>query len=90
MRDYSITMLYKKNNKELFKHEHIIFVSRFLINKLIKEEHYYIDGTFNYSSEFKQLLVIIYHDKEKNKRFPGLFALTNNKHKKYFNYLRSN
>ena len=87
MRDYSLTMLYKKNNKDLFKHEHIIFVSDFFINKLIKAEHYYIDGTFIYPSEFKQLLVILYHDKEKNKRYPGLFALTNNKHEEGYYHL---
>ena len=69
------------------KHEHIIFVSDFFIKKLIKAEHFYIDGTFIYPSEFKQLLVILYHDREKNKRFPGLFALTNNKHEEGYYYL---
>ena len=31
MRDYTITMLYKKNNKDLFQHEHIIFISDYFI-----------------------------------------------------------
>lgn len=87
MRDYSITISYKKNNKDLFKHEHITFVSDFFLKKLIKAEHFYIDGTFIYPSEFKQLLVILYHDREKNKRFPGLFALTNKKHEEGYYYL---
>ena len=28
----------------------------------------------------------MYHDKEKNKRFPGLFAITNNKHEEGYYY----
>ena len=52
MRDFSITMLYKKNNKDLFKHEHIIFVSDYFIKKLIKSEHYYINGIFIYPPDF--------------------------------------
>ena len=79
MRDYSVTMLYKKNNKDIFQHEHIIFISDYFIKKLNKSEHYYIDGTFIYPSDFRQMIVILYYDNEKQKRFPGLYALINNK-----------
>ena len=41
--------------------------------------HWYIDGTFVYPKGFKHLIVILYYDYELKKRFPGLFALTNNK-----------
>ena len=62
-------------------------MSDFFINKLNKEKYFYIDRTFISPFEFKQLLVIIYYDSEKNKRFPGLFALTNNKHEEGYYYL---
>ena len=65
VRDYSFTMLYKKNNKDLFQHEHIIFVSDYFIKKLIKSEYFYIDGTFIYPADFKQKIVILYFDDEK-------------------------
>ena len=87
MRDYCITMLYKKNNKDVFQHEHIIFVSDYFIKKLYKSEHFYIDGTFIYPSDFKQMIVILYFDNEKRKRFPGLFALMNNKKEEVYFYL---
>ena len=87
MRDYCITMLYKKNNKDVFQHEHIIFVSDYFIKKLYKSEHFYIDGTFIYPSDFKQMIVILYFDNEKRKRFPGLFALMNNKKEEGYFYL---
>ena len=51
-------MLYKKNSKDLFQHKHIIFVYDYFIKKLIKSEHFYIDGTFIYPADFKQIIVI--------------------------------
>ena len=33
------------------------------------------------------MLVILYYDNEKNKRFPGLFALINNKQEEGYLYL---
>ena len=72
-------MLYNKDNISLFQHEHIIYVSDYFIKKLNKSSHFYIDGTFVYPKGFKQLIVILYYDSDLNKRFPGLFALINNK-----------
>ena len=54
----------------------------FFINKLNKAEHFYIDRTFIYPSEFKKLLVILYYDNEKNKRFTGLFELNKKSERK--------
>ena len=54
---------------------------------LNKSEHYYIDGTFIYPSDFRQMIVILYYDNEKQKRFPGLYALINNKQEEGYYYL---
>ena len=79
LRDYNLTMVYNKSNKSMFQHEYIIFISDYFIKKLNTAKHFYIDGTFVYPKDFKQLIVILYVDENLNKKFPGLFALINNK-----------
>ena len=46
---------------------------------MAESPHFYIDGTFVYPSDFKQLIVILFYDIYINKRIPGVFALINNK-----------
>ena len=70
LRDFSQTILYNKNNNSTFQHEHIIFISDYFIKKLNKAEHFYIDGTFIYPQDFKQLIVILYLEENINKRMP--------------------
>ena len=45
----------------------------------------YIDETFLYPPGFDQLIVILYRDESSGVRYPGLFALINNK--KYERYM---
>ena len=84
LRDYSYTLIYNSNGKSQFIHEHMIFISNFFIRKLQSSTHWYVDGTFVYPNEFSQLIVILYRDDILEKRFPGLYALINNK--KYEGY----
>lgn len=42
-------------------------------------EHWYIDNTWIYLKGYRQLIIILYLDKNSNKRFPGMFCLINNK-----------
>ena len=79
MRDYTLTMIYNKNNKSQFQQEHANYISDYFIEKLSSSPHYYIDGTFIFPKDFKQLIVILYYDEELRKRFPDLYALINNK-----------
>jgi len=80
MRDFTSTYIYKtKNSEQLIKHEHIIFISPFQIRKILSSLHLYIDCTFIYPKDFKQLLVILYYDEEIEKRAPGCYILLNNK-----------
>ena len=85
MRDYTNRLLYNKAGKNQLKHEHMIFVLNFFIRKLNSAKHWYFDGTSVYSKDFSQLIVILYKDDKLNIRFPGLFALINNK--KYEGYI---
>ncbi len=87
MRDYTLTMIYNKNNKLMFQHEHIIYISDYVIRKLKYSTHWHIDGTFVYPKGLCQLIVILYYDERLQKRFPGLFALTNNKKEKGYEFL---
>ena len=79
LRDYTYTNLYNKSGKTLFLHEHMIFISNYFIKKLNAAEHIYIDGTFIFPPGFKQFIVILYRDETSGKRYPGLYALINNK-----------
>ena len=58
---------------------HVIYISDYFIKKLNNATHFYIDGTFIYPPDFKQLIVILYYDNIIKKRMAGLFALINNK-----------
>ena len=49
--------------------------------------HIYIDGTFLNPPGFVQLIVILYRDESSGKRYPGLFALINNKKEAGYIYL---
>ena len=55
--------------------------------KLRDSKHFYIDGTFLYPKVFSQLIVILYIDDKSGKRYPGLYALINNKKEEGYKYL---
>ena len=52
LREYINKLLYYKNGKKLFRHEHIIYSSDFFIKKITKSIHWYIDGTFLFPKDF--------------------------------------
>ena len=87
LRDYSYITLYNASGKSQFIHEHFIFISNYFIKKLIQAEHLYIDGTFIFPPGFIQLIVILYRDDNSGVRYPGLFALINNKKFEGYKYL---
>ena len=62
---------------KIFKSKSILLNSYF-IRKLRAAEHFYIDGTFIFPRGFKQLIVILSKDNNKNTRFLRVFALKNN------------
>ena len=79
LREYKFSLIYNKTGKKLLSHEHIIYCSNFFIRKLQNADHWYIDGTWIYPKGFRQLIIILYYDKSSKKRYPGLYALINNK-----------
>ena len=79
LRDYTYKTIYTKDGKSNINHEHIIYISNFYIKKLRESKHFYIDGTFVNPNGFKQFIVILYYVQNLVKRFPGVFALINNK-----------
>ena len=81
--------LYNKSGKSQFIYEHMIFVSNYFLRKIRAAVHIYIDGTFLYPEGFSQLIVILYRDENSGKRYPGLFALINNKKEEGYKYLFS-
>ena len=79
LRDYTYKTIYSKDGKSIINHEHVIYISDFYIKKLRESKHFYIDGTFVNPKGFKQLIVILYYEQNLERRFPGVFALINNK-----------
>ena len=53
-------------------------------------EHFYIDSTFLYTKGFSQLIAILYIDGKSGKRYPGLYALINNKKEEGYKILFNN
>ena len=90
LRDYCHITLYNSSGKSLFLHEHMIFISNYFIKKVKLASHIYIDGTFLYPKDFKQLIIILYRNDESGIRYPGLFALINNKKYEGYRYLFQN
>ena len=87
LRDYNYITLYNKSGKSQLVHEHFIFISNYFIKKLRQALHIYIDGTFLYPPGFVQLIVILYRDESSGIRYPGLYALINNKKEAGYIYL---
>ena len=84
LRDYCITYFYKPNGNSLYIYEHVIYISPFHINKIINSSHQYFDGTYIFSSDFSQILIVLYYDKETNKKLPATYILFNNKYEKSY------
>ena len=90
LRDYCNTYIYETSGNKIYNHEHAIFISPFQLHKLINSPHLYFDGTFVYPAEFSQLLVVLYLDKEINKKAPGAYILLNNKREQsYYKVLKN-
>ena len=87
LRDYNYTFIYNESGKKLFLHEHIIYCSDYFIKKLRNSNHWYIDATFVAPPSFTQMFVILYRDDNTGKRYPGLYALINNKTKEGYLYM---
>jgi len=85
LRDVSYTYIYPNNINSPFLHRHIIWCSQFFIKQLQKTRHIYIDGTFVFPCEFKQLIVILFYESITEARYPGAYILLNSKY--YQSYL---
>ena len=51
---------------------------------MINSPHLYFDGTYIFPSGFSQKLIVLYYNKETNKKFPGAYILINNKYEKSY------
>lgn len=95
LREYIHKSIYNKKGNRLINYEHIIHTSNYFIRKLRESIHYYIDGTFVRPKGFVQMIVFLYYDNKTQKRYPGAFALINNRteqgykelFKSLFNYI---
>ena len=65
--------------EKLFFYKYIKYLSNYFIKKLRNVKHWYMDGTWIYTKEFKKLIIMSYYYEIGKKRFPWLYALINNK-----------
>ena len=79
LRDYSTIYLNIQNKIEPQKIEYIIWANEENLKRIRISNHLFIDSTFHHPQEFKQLLIIMYHDLVSNLNIPGIYALTNGK-----------
>lgn len=87
LRDYTLKLIYNEKGNKLIMHKHAIFLSNYFLKCLQLTNHYYIDGTYVYPNEFKQLIVIQFLHHQYNIRIPGCFILINNKTEVGYKYM---
>ena len=79
LREFVSTYIFPNNLKTPILHRHIIWISPFFIKQLQNSVHFYIDGTFIFPQDFKQLIVVLYYDSITNAKYPGAYILINSK-----------
>ena len=79
LREYRCKYISTKNKTTPDLYEYIIWVNDENIMRKRKSKHYYIDVTFYYPAEFKQLLIFMYKDIITEKKIPGIYILLNGK-----------
>lgn len=85
LREVCYTYIYPNNINSPFLHRHINLCSQFFIKQIQKTKHIYIDGTFVFPCEFKQLIIILFYDFNTGARYPGEYILINSNY--YQSYL---
>ena len=79
LREFRTLYFNVKNKKEPQKIEYIIWGNEENIRRLRISNHLFIDSTFHHPPEFKQLMIIMYHDIVSNLNIPGIYILMNGK-----------
>ena len=72
--------LYNKTEKL----EYIIWANEENLRRIRLSHYLFIDGTFHHPIEFKQLLIIMYHDIVSDLNIPGIYILINGKSEKFY------
>lgn len=90
LRDQEATLLYDDdNNKNFYRHRHVIWISPIFIKLLQETEHIYIDCTYISTKEFYQLLIIMGYNQLIDIKIPCAYVLMNNKTEKSYNLILS-
>ena len=62
LREYRTIYTQEEKKKEPQKIEYIIWANEENLRRIRISNHYFIDSTFHHPVEYKQLLIIMYHD----------------------------
>ena len=66
-------------NNQRLKLEYFIWGNDFFVNRCRLSSNIFIDGTFHIPPKFTQLLIIMYYDKQIQRKIPVFFILMNSK-----------
>ena len=77
LKEFLTIYLNISNKKEPEKIEYIIWANDENLRKNRISNHLFIDSTFHHPSEFKQLLIIMYHDIVSDLNIPAMYILIN-------------
>ena len=84
LREFRTLYLNISNKKEPEKIEYIIWANDENLRRIRISNHLFIDSTFHHPSEFKQLLIIMYHDIVSNLNIPAMYILMNGKSENHY------
>ena len=85
MRNYTKCDLYVKLKNKYIEHEHFIWCSDLLLNRLKENDHLFIDGTYHVPKDFLQVIIIMCYDKIINMNIPCIYIALNSKTEEAYN-----
>jgi len=87
LREYRIIPIEENHKRSTSSYEYVIYGNHENIIRMRKSKHFFKDGTFHNSSEFSQMLIIMYKDYITALKIPGLYILVNSKREELYNYV---
>lgn len=85
LRDYYYTYIYDNTGTKIYNHEHAIFLTPFNFIKLLILPIYISTVHIVYLCGFSHLLIVLYLDKDINKKALGAYILLNNQREQSYN-----
>ena len=77
LREFKSIYIQTEKKNQPINYEYIIWANEENLNRIIKSNNLFIDGTFHHPNEFQQLLIIMYKDIITEQKIPGIYIYIN-------------